>query len=227
MSVLSEIDSKKKKFQPLLDDLKKNPDILKLLNNNDIEFSDNPISVFDLDKQTFAQSNIKKYYSSSDDSDSESDYDEEPGPENNFWESGQLRVSFRRRFFEEPTLHISITTYDGKSFESICIKQYPFKILCHAEKFFNDESAVAKIAAYILRIHETLMMPKDDVFNVFKQIDEPTASFYRNIGGLSILLCSNEDFCGKHLFGNRSMPNSPDKKSKIINCIEKLRGNFI
>ena len=198
-----------------------------MLNNNDIEFSYNPISVSDLDKQTFAQSNIKKYYSSSDDSDSDDDDDEEPGPENNFWDRGQLRVSFRRRFKETPTLHMSITTDNGKSFESICIKQYPFEILCHAEKSFNDESSVAKIAAYILRIHETLMMSKDDVFNVFKQIDEPTASFYRNIGGLSIFLFSNENFFDPHIFGNQITAIQPDTKSKIITCIEKLRGNVV
>lgn len=221
MSDSSEIDSKKKKFQTLCDHLRENQDTSNLIKNDDIEISYNPISVSDLDKKTFAQIDI-----SSDDSDSDDD-EEEPGPENNFWDRDQLRVSFRRRSKETPTLHMSITTDNGKSFESICIKQYPFEILVHAKKSFNDESAVAKIAAYILRIHETLMISKDDVFNVFKQIDEPTASFYRNIGGLSIFLFSNEDFFDKHKFGIQITNIQPYTKSRIIKCIEKLIGNAI
>tara|TARA_B110000037_G_C17103224_1_gene498857 strand:- start:519 stop:893 length:375 start_codon:yes stop_codon:yes gene_type:complete len=75
---------------------------------------------------------------------------------------GELHISFRNRLrrFKSPLL-LLITTDDGKYFKSKCALQNPYEMMHDTVKGFDDSpgtSAAEKIAAYTLRIHETLIV---------------------------------------------------------------------
>lgn len=145
---------------------------------------------------------------------------------------GKLHIIFRNRIRRsKPPLLLSIITDDGKSFETICALQNPYKMLHNTVKGFDDSlgtSAAEKIAAYILRIHETLMMSKEDIFNIFNKIDTPFASVFRdkNIDGELVLACHDvlvhmySVYCPGKILTNET-------KIQLNKCIEKLIGNAI
>ena len=157
---------------------------------------------------------------------------------------GEFRISFGR------DIELSIISDDGKTFQTICIVHEPHKMppykmprflhrttrhfggnMYYRDNKSKTEKVEDEIAEYILMLRNIIMMSVDDVYKVFKHISPKIAKFYRDchkICGYDIFVRSNENFFEKALF--EEDPNlyiDDRKKSRLIQCMEKLRGNAI